>query len=172
MAALPPGPRMPRPAQTAAWVTRPGPFMMRAHARYGDVFTIRIGTEPPWVMLADPDAVREVFTGDPALLHAGEANVILDRSWAGRSVLLLDGPEHLRQRKLMLPPFHGERMRRYARPDAAIARERHRGLAARRAAARCTPRMQAITLEVILRVDLRRARRAPPRRAARATAGR
>jgi cytochrome P450 len=142
---------MPRPAQTAAWVARPGPFMLRAHARYGDAFTIKIGTEPPWVMLVHPDAVREVFTGDPALLHAGEANVIL-RPFLGRaSVLLLDGPEHLRQRKLMLPPFHGARMAGYRDMVAAIAREqiatwpRGERLA-------LAPRMQAITLEVVLRV--------------------
>ena len=64
----------------------------RAQRGYGDAFTIRIGGEPPWVMLAHPDAVREVFTGDPALLHAGKANVML-RPLVGRaSVLLLDGP--------------------------------------------------------------------------------
>ena len=151
MAALPPGPRMPRPAQTAAWVTRPGPFMLRAHARYGDAFTIRIGTEPPWVMLAHPDAVREVFTGDPALLHAGKANVIL-RPFLGReSVLLLDGPEHLRQRKLMLPPFHGSRMTGYRDMVAEIAREHIAGWPRGEPLA-LAPRMQAITLEVVLRV--------------------
>jgi cytochrome P450 family 135 len=151
MAALPPGPRMPRPAQTAAWVTRPGPFMLRAHARYGDAFTIRIGTEPPWVMLAHPEAVREVFTGDPEKLHAGKANVIL-RPFLGRaSVLLLDGPEHLRQRKLMLPPFHGARMAGYRDLVAEIAREHIAGWP-RGEPLSLAPRMQAITLEVVLRV--------------------
>ena len=76
-AALPPGPRLPRAVQTAAWITRPGPFLLRAHRQFGDVFTIRIGGEPPWVMLAHPDAVREVFTGDPAVMHAGKANLVL-----------------------------------------------------------------------------------------------
>jgi cytochrome P450 family 135 len=151
MAALPPGPRMPRPMQTAAWIARPGPFMLRAHARYGDAFTIRIGTEPPWVMLAHPDAVREVFTGDPALLHAGKANVIL-RPFLGReSVLLLDGPQHLRQRKLMLPPFHGSRMTGYRDMVAEIARE-HIARWPRGEPLALAPRMQAITLEVVLRV--------------------
>src|SRR5918997_2764227 len=151
MAALPPGPRMPRPAQTAAWVTRPGPFMLRAHARYGDAFTIRIGTEPAWVVLAHPDAVREVFTGDPALLHAGKANLIL-RPFLGRSsVLLLDGPEHLRQRKLMLPPFHGARMAGYRDMVAAIARE-HIARWPRGAPVALAPRLQEVTLDVVLRV--------------------
>ena len=142
---------MPRPAQTAAWVARPGPFMLRAHARYGDAFTIRIGTEPPWVMLAHPEAVREVFTGDPAKLHAGKANLILRPFLGHASVLLLDGPEHLRQRKLMLPPFHGARMAGYRDLIAEIARE-HIASWPRGAPLALAPRMQAITLEVVLRV--------------------
>ena len=142
---------MPRAAQTAAWTLRPGPFMLRAQREHGDAFTIRIGTEPPWVMLAHPDAVREVFTGDPKLLHAGKANIIL-RPFLGRaSVLLLDGPQHLRQRKLMLPAFHGSRMAGYRDMVAEIAREQ---VAAwpRGEPLALAPRMQAITLEVVLRV--------------------
>ena len=148
---LPPGPRLPRAAQTAAWTFRPGPFMLRAHREHGDVFTIRIGTEPPWVMLTHPDAVREVFTGDPKLLHAGKANLVLRPFLGSASVLLLDGPQHLRQRKLMLPAFHGSRMAGYRDLVAEIAREqvatwpRGEPLA-------LAPRMQAITLEVVLRV--------------------
>jgi cytochrome P450 len=142
---------MPRPAQTAAWTLRPGPFMLRAQREFGDTFTIRIATEPPWVMLAHPDAVREVFTGDPALLHAGRANVIL-RPFLGRaSVLLLDGREHLRRRKLMLPPFHGARMAGYRDMVAAIARE-HIAAWPRGEPLSLAPRMQAITLDVVLRV--------------------
>jgi cytochrome P450 family 135 len=151
MAALPPGPRMSRAAQTAAWALRPGPFMLRAQRKLGDAFTVRIGTEPPWVMLAHPEAVREVFTGDPAKLHAGKANVIL-RPFLGRaSVLLLDGPEHLRQRKLMLPPFHGARMAGYRDLVAEIARGHIAGWP-RGEPLSLAPRMQAITLEVVLRV--------------------
>jgi cytochrome P450 len=151
MSGLPPGPRLPRAAQSLAWTVRPGPFMTRAHREFGDAFTLRIGTEPPWVMLADPDAVREVFTGDPALLHAGRANVVL-RPFLGRSsVLLLDGPEHLRERKLMLPPFHGSRMAGYKDMVAAIARE-HVAAWPRGEPIALAPRMQAITLDVVLRV--------------------
>jgi cytochrome P450 len=68
------------------------------------MFTIRIGNEPPWVVLSDPDAVKQVFTGDPRLLHAGEANVILRPILGDNSVLLLDEQPHMRQRKLLLPP--------------------------------------------------------------------
>ena len=151
MAALPPGPRMPRAAQTVAWTARPGPFMLRAWREYGNAFTLKIGTEPPWVMLAHPDAVREVFTGDPALLHAGKANVILRPMLGRASVLLLDGPEHLRQRRLMLPPFHGSRMAGYREMVAEIARE-HIARWPRGEPLSLAPRMQAITLDVVLRV--------------------
>lgn len=103
------------------------------------------------MIAADAAVAKEVFTGDPALLHAGEGNVVLRPLLGPRSVLLLDGPEHLRQRRLMLPPFHGERMRGYGERMQAIA-ERHvaqwpvgEPFAVQRS-------MQAITLEVILRV--------------------
>src|SRR5215217_3419854 len=151
MSALPPGPRLPRAAQTAAWITRPGPFLMRARQQFGDVFTIRIGTEPPWVMLAHPDAVREVFTGDPAVMHAGKANLVLRPLLGHASVLLLDGPQHMRQRKLMLPPFHGSRMAGYRELVAEIAREHIAGWP-RGTPLPLAPRLQAITLDVVLRV--------------------
>jgi cytochrome P450 len=143
--------RAPRAAQTAAWTLRPGPFMLRAQREHGDVFRMRIATEPPWVMLAHPDAVREVFTGDPDLLHAGRANTVL-RPFLGRaSVLLLDGPQHLHERRLMLPPFHGSRMAGYRGLVAAIARE-HLAAWPRNQPLQLAPRMQAITLDVVLRV--------------------
>jgi cytochrome P450 len=110
---LPPGPSAPRPAQVAAWVARPLAFMERCQRRYGDVFTMRVENGKTWVFFSDPDAVKEIFTGDPRVFHAGEGNVILLPILGARSVLLLDEAAHLEQRKLMLPPFHGERMQRY-----------------------------------------------------------
>ena len=148
---LPPGPRMSRAEQTARWIARPGPFLFNAHREFGDVFTIRIGTEPPWAVLAHPDAVREVFTGDAAALHAGKANLILLPFLGSSSVLLLDGPTHLRQRKLMLPPFHGKRMAGYEDDVRRIAREHVAGWP-RNGALKLAPRLQAITLDVVLRV--------------------
>jgi cytochrome P450 family 135 len=147
---LPPGPAMPRAVQTLAWMTRPGPFLDRAHARFGDRFTIRIGSEPPWVVLADPDAVKQVFTGDPRLLHAGEANEILRPILGDNSVLLLDEQPHMRQRKLMLPPLHGQRMQRYGALMERIAEDEVAGWP-RGEAIRLHPPMQAVTLEVIMR---------------------
>jgi cytochrome P450 family 135 len=146
---LPPGPSLPRLAQVARWLARPVPFAMEQWERFGDAFTVRI--EPhPWVMLADPDAIRDIFTAGPEAAHAGEANEILRPILGSHSILLLDEREHLRQRKLMLPPFHGERMRRYR----DVMRE-----ATERSVARwpvgepfaLRPHTQAITLEVILR---------------------
>ena len=147
---LPPGPPYPRALQTLGWILRPGPFMSRCRARYGDIFTLRVANEGTWVFLADPDAVKQVFTGDPNLLRAGEANAVLEPVVGSRSVLLLDEPEHMRQRKLMLPPFHGERMQRYgdlmsAVAAAEVARWPHGEPLP------LWPSMQAITLEVIMR---------------------
>src|SRR5918995_2573680 len=148
---LPPGPKMSRAAQTAAWMARPGPFLFKAHRDFGDVFSIRFGMEPPWVVLGHPDAVREVFTGDAGALHAGKANLVLLPFLGSSSVLLLDGREHMRQRKLMLPPFHGKRMAGYEDDVRRIAREHIAGWP-RDGAVKLAPRLQAITLEVVIRL--------------------
>jgi cytochrome P450 len=118
--------------------------------RYGDMFTLRISHEGTWVFLTDPDAVKQVFTGDPRLLHAGEANVVLLPVLGSKSVLLLDEQEHMAQRKLMLPSFHGQRMRSYEQVMTEVAvREIERWPLG--APLSAWPTMQAITLEVILR---------------------
>jgi cytochrome P450 len=118
--------------------------------RFGDMFTLRITHEGIWVFLTHPDAVKQVFTGDPRLLHAGEANIVLLPVLGRQSVLLLDEQEHMAQRKLMLPSFHGPRMRRYEAVMAEVAgREIERWPLGSPLSA--WPTMQAITLEVILR---------------------
>jgi cytochrome P450 len=147
---LPPGPRWPRAVQTAAWGFRPGPFLQRCRARYGDTFTLKIAQEGQWVMLSHPDAVREVFTGDPRLLHAGEGNVVLLPAVGRNSVLLLDEQAHMSQRKLLLPPFHGERMSRYGELIAGVT-ERELESWPLGEPIQLRPRMQAVTLEVIIR---------------------
>lgn len=118
--------------------------------RYGDMFTLKIANEGTWVFVTDPDAVKQIFTGDPRLLHAGEANVVLLPVLGSHSVLLLDGDAHMAQRKLMLPSFHGERMRGYEQTMAEVAaRELERWPVG--APLSAWPTMQTITLEVILR---------------------
>lgn len=126
------------------------PFMERCRERYGDVFTLTIRNELTWVMLADPDHVRQVFTGDPRLLHAGEANLILRPIVGERSVLTLDESPHMTQRKLMLPPFHGERMQRYGELMEQVTRAELESWPRDEPLA-LWPRMQAITLEIIMR---------------------
>jgi cytochrome P450 len=136
--------------QTLGWVLRPGPFMERCRRRYGDVFTITIRNEGTWVFLTDPEDVKLAFTGDPRLLRAGEANVILQPVVGHQSVLTLDEPEHMTERKLMLPAFHGERMQRYGELMVEATREEMDRWPVGRPFA-LWPRMQAITLEVIMR---------------------
>jgi cytochrome P450 len=112
MAKLPPGPRAPRGVQTLAWWTRTVPLFERCRARYGKRFTLRLLQSPPFVHLSDPAEVKEVFRAPPDVLHPGEGAQALEPVVGANSVILLDESAHLSQRKLMLPAFHGERMRR------------------------------------------------------------
>ena len=129
--ALPPGPGQPRALQTVAWWTRPVSFLESNRRRYGKRFTMRLLQTPPFVMLSDPDEVREVFTAPPDVLHPGEGARILEPVVGRNSVILLDESSHLEQRKLMLPAFHGEKMQRLSGPDVRGGRARGRRLAAR-----------------------------------------
>jgi cytochrome P450 len=147
---LPPGPSASVLRQSLQWGFRPRPFLDAAHKRYGDMFTIRLGQVGPVVMLAHPDMIKEVFTGDPAVFHAGEANVILRPSLGKHSVLLLDDAQHLRQRKLLLPPFHGERMTRYGELMREIA-ERDIATWPRGAPFRLHTHTQDVTMTIIVR---------------------
>ena len=146
---LPPGPGGPRAFHTLGWITRPGPYAARLRRRFGDTFSLRIANEFDWVMVSHPDAVRQVFTGDPNVLHAGEGNQILKPLLGARSVLVLDGADHMRDRKAMLPAFHGERMQAYGDLITKIAEREVASWPAGEVHVR--PRMQALTLEVIMR---------------------
>ena len=147
---LPPGPRLPVSVQTAAWVAHPWEFMERCAARYGDTFTMRLAGEPPWVMVSHPDAVKEVFNGPTELLHAGEGNRILLPMVGANSVLLLDEDAHREQRRLLMPPFRGNHLASYAETMAAVA-QTEVACWPRGKSVRLHPRMQALTLEVVLR---------------------
>ncbi len=147
---MPPGPRMPRPVQTLGWMSRCGPFMERMGDRYGDAFTLRIQNEGTWVLFSDPAAVKQIFTGDPNLLHAGEANAILRPVVGPSSVLLLDERAHMTQRKLLLPPFHGERMKAYGELMTEVAEHEVASWPAGEVVA-TRPSMQRLTLEIVMR---------------------
>jgi cytochrome P450 family 135 len=147
--ALPPGPRTPGALQTLRYSFDPYGFFEAGHRGFGDVFTVRVMGEA-WVVLAHPEAVREVFSHGPHELDSGAANFALRPLLGTRNLLLLDGPEHLRRRRLVLPSFHGERMRAY---EELIRESTLREIAAwpLGAKARTLPRMQAITFRVVLR---------------------
>ncbi|HEX8205229.1 MAG TPA: cytochrome P450, partial [Solirubrobacteraceae bacterium] len=147
---LPHGPPWPTSVQTLAWITRPKPFLRRAHARYGDVFTVKLLSGENFVMFAHPDAVKEILTGDPEVFRAGEGNRALLPVVGSRSVLELDGAEHLQTRRLMLPSFHGERMQSY-RAIIEEAAEREVATWHDGEAIPLARRMQEVTLEVIMR---------------------
>src|SRR5919108_64897 len=110
---LPPGPRLPRWLQTAGFLFRNARFVERHRRRHGDMVTFRTLFDPCFVMVFDPELVKQVFRAKPDRLRAGEANAVLGPVVGENSLLLLDGAEHLREGKLLLPPFHGERMRAY-----------------------------------------------------------
>jgi cytochrome P450 len=147
--ALPPGPRKPRALQTLAWMREPLALLESAHRRYGDTFTLRLLRWGDWVVLSDPADVKRVFTAGPAV-GVAVANPLLRPVLGPRSVMLLEEPEHMVRRKLMLPSFHGAAVG----ADAAMMAE-----VARREVAswpvgepfELWPRMQAITQEVVMR---------------------
>jgi cytochrome P450 len=125
-------------------------MLLRAHARFGDAFRMQVGHEPEWTMLAHPDMVRDVFKASPEIARAGEGNRILEPILGPRSVLLVDGATHLRQRRLLLPPFHGEALARYREVMREVA-EAEVASWPRGDAFQLQPRMAELTLEVIMR---------------------
>lgn len=147
---LPPGPRLPRLLQTLLWATEPGLLSRYCARRFGQTFTLRPFGIGDVVVVTSPETIREVFMGDRDVFHAGEANAVMGPIVGRSSLLLLDGERHLRHRKMLTGPFHGEAVRSYREQVAAItAEEVQRWPLDRTFPIR--PRMQAITLEVILR---------------------
>ncbi|HEY7953585.1 MAG TPA: cytochrome P450 [Solirubrobacteraceae bacterium] len=147
---LPPGPSEPPIVQTLRWLTRPIAFLESCRRRYGDNFSIRFTSfKRPTVMLSDPEAIRALYGERSHGLPPGRTVALLPVMGAS-SVLLLEGSEHMQRRKAMLPPFHGERMRSYE-SIAREAAEREIESWPRGEVFALHPRMQAITMEVILR---------------------
>ena len=147
---LPPGPRLAPPLQLLGFFSRPTAFLNRCRDRYGDVFTLRMPATEPMVFLGDPALVKAVWTRDKVNGLPEGRRVTLEPVLGPRSVLLQEGAEHLRRRRLMLPPFHGERMRRYGEVmDEMTLRDIERWPLGEPFP--LMPRMQAITRDVILR---------------------
>jgi cytochrome P450 family 135 len=148
---LPPGPRTPGALNAVSFTRDPVNFLERQWRRYGDAFSINFPGFGRMAYFADPAHVKELFTGDARTFHAGEANGrVLEPALGTYSLLTLDESEHMRQRKLLLPAFHGERVRRYGELIAEIA-AREVATWPLRTPFALRPRMQAVTLDVILR---------------------
>src|ERR1700682_332444 len=148
---LPPGPRAPAVAQTLAWAVAPTWVMDRCARRLGEAFTLTFAPSGmKLVVISDPEAVKTVFTAPPEVAPSGAGNSPVAPVMGPSSVIVLTGPEHLRQRKLLLPPFHGERMREY---EDVIVEATRKDMASWPLGApmRLLERTRKITLEVILR---------------------
>jgi len=149
--ALPPGPRLPVAAQTLLFGLKSVDYMERCGRRYGDAFTLRLPAGRTLVLFSRPDAIRDIFAASPEDATAGDSNAFALEPFVGSgSLLLLDGRRHLDERRLMLPPFHGERMRAYTGLIADITREDIASWPAGSVFS-MRSRTQEITFEVILR---------------------
>lgn len=135
--------------QLTNWIARPYDFLDECARNYGDIFTIKLVGFPPLVFLSAPQAIKEIFATDAKQFDAGRSNGILRSLLGSNSLILLDGDRHQRQRKLLMPPFHGEKVKSYGETICQITREvghqwqPNQPFLASKA-------MQDITLEVIL----------------------
>jgi cytochrome P450 len=148
---LPPGPRMPAVAQTLAWALAPTWLMDRCARTLGEAFTLTFAPSGlKLVMFSDPEAVKTIFTAPPDVAPSAAGTSPVAPVVGANSVLVLTGPEHMRQRKLLLPPFHGERMREY---EDVIVEATRRDMAGWTLGQpmRLQQHTRSITLEVILR---------------------
>jgi hypothetical protein len=141
---------VPTVVQMMATWTRPAASLERLRP-YGKRITVRLPFQPPFVMLWDPADIKEVFTAPPDVLHPGEGARILEPLIGRNSVILLDEDEHLEQRRLLLPAFHGERMQRLTGLMTELA-EREVASWPTDEPVALHPRLQRVTLEIILRV--------------------
>jgi cytochrome P450 len=149
---LPPGPRAPAIAQTLAWAVAPTWVMDRCARHLGEAFTLTFAPSGlKLVVVSGPEAVKTLFTAPPGVAPSGAGASPFAPIMGPSSVIVLTGPEHMRQRKLLLPPFHGERMREY---EDTIVEATKRDLASWPLGTpmKLQERTRAITLEVILRV--------------------
>jgi cytochrome P450 len=112
--ALPPGPSTPGALTFLRWMASPTETLARTFREHGDLYSTKVAVYGVEVVVSSPDLIRQVFTGDPEVFHGGDPNQMLGPVVGDRSVLLLDGAAHHRERKLLMPPFHGDRLAVYA----------------------------------------------------------
>src|SRR3954454_15654577 len=149
-AQLPPGPAWPAAVQTIGWWNRPLAFHEQCRRRFGSRYTVRLLGAPAFVMHSDPEHIREIFTAAPDVLHPGEGARILEPVVGTYSVILLDEREHLEQRKLLLPAFHGDSMTKLTGLMEELAEREVSGWPTGEPF-ELHSRFQALTLEIILR---------------------
>jgi len=147
---FPPVFESPAVLQSARWITAPLGLLDEGRRRYGDTFALRILGLGSIVIVSDPDVIRQMFTGDPDVFRAGEGRYFLRQLVGDTSILVLDGETHMRKRRLLLPPFHGERLHAYAETirDATVASIKTWPIGD---PFPLQPEMQRITLQVIVR---------------------
>jgi cytochrome P450 len=150
---LPPGPSSPAVWQLLRYTHSPLPYLEASARRFGDQFTFQMAGYPPLVLLSSPETVREVLRGDPQVLHSGEGNEFLNEIVGRNSVLVLDDEPHQRQRRILMPPLKGERMRSFFNAMQAATFEKMKSWAPGQTVSMLEP-MQDITLQVMLKVVL------------------
>jgi hypothetical protein len=150
LAGLPPGPCLPGALQLVATWKRPAASLERLRQRYGKRITVKLPFQPPFVILSDPDEIRELFMAPSDAVHPGEGARVLEPMLGSNSVILLDEAAHMEQRKLLLPAFHGERMQRLTGLMTELA-DREVESWPRDQPLELHPRLQRLTLEIILR---------------------
>lgn len=146
---LPPGPGFPTWLSTILWQFRFSEFASFCHRRYGDYYTVRLPISRDLVAISDPDAIKAIFSDRGDRTHAGEGNAILEPLLGSFSLLLLDGPEHTRQRRLVHPPFHGSRIQGYVETIRKVTNDAIDGWPIERPFA-LRDSTQSLTLKVIL----------------------
>jgi cytochrome P450 family 110 len=111
-----PGPKVSATIQVLNWIFRPMSYLTECAKTYGDLFTLKLESNlPPILFVHSPEAIQQILSNDHKDLEApGELNSIFEYLLGKKSVISLSGKEHQRQRQLIMPPFHGERMRSYA----------------------------------------------------------
>jgi cytochrome P450 family 138 len=145
---LPPGPSLPRFVQGAYALATPFRGMRRLRARYGDAFTINVPIFGRVLVISGPDDVKRLFTAGPDLVENVQPN--LGRMLGPGSLFALTGEDHHRRRKLLVPPFHGRRLRAYEEIIEDVTVRELASWPQDRAFA-TLPSMMRITLNAILR---------------------
>lgn len=146
---LPPGPTTSTFKQLVEWIIDPLNILEQSFQKYGEVFTLNFRQNNPYIFVSNPETIQQILSQDRANFDSGRNNQILLPIVGENSILLADGKQHTRQRKLLSPPFHGEKIRHYGETIKKVTQkvtkkwENGKPFLMR-------PAMQEITLEVVM----------------------